>query len=803
MAAAWTDTVDTKVREAVSKTWPDIAGGRVCLVAVGSYGRRELAPHSDVDVLILHDLRHRHDVEELTKAVLYPLWDASLELGYAVRSIAECQRSAREDSVIATTLCDTRFVSGDAGLLDDLDSAMAKWRERHFHSLERSLLTALSTRYLRHGDAGVDLEPNIKEGRGGLRDLHLLRWLGVSDDLDEAADRLLAIRFGLHEIAGRREDKILRDRAAPLANKLGLAARDSENQSDPRDALLYAVFNTCRPIGMRLAWHATATLRPPKRRRAVPKGFSVVNGRLHRQSPLSPVSDPQAPLQAATVIGDIAGSPDLVTWARSGLHEPIPWTDESKEAFLALLRTGTTAGWEFLDVTGLWCRYIPEMTQVRAKAQYNPLHRLAVDAHCWEVVTQVLKLGCETGLIKDVYSELEQPDLLLLAGLLHDLGKGMGVDHSRQGVIAARRVCYRMGFGATTSETVAFLIANHLVLPDFATGRDLSDEDLVCDLGTRISDPERLRLLYLLSVADCKATGPAAWSDWKADLMAELYLKLARVLQMGDLVSRDARNKFERARANVLRSVDHDAHEQAAIELDGFPRRYLLSQPIEAVLTHLDLIRKIRAEPDRGALIAGRSDYVAVVSLDRPGLLAIIAGVCCTHGITIHTAEAYTRSDGIAVDALGVVGPAGHPVRQEKWPQVAADLAAALRGELDLAAAVSERAMRYDTIALEDRNKVLRDTNVSVAPEGSSQSSWYTVIEVRGPDRVGLLYDITSVLFELDLDVHFARVATEARIARDSFSVRDRQGARLANPLQIEAEIKKRLATKVQARPQA
>lgn len=780
-ASRRTEDLDATVQGAVTHLIEQNPA-RLALAAVGSYGRGEVSPHSDVDVLVLHDLPKRADPSEMTRAALYPLWDLGFELGYAVRTVPQCLESARDDPVIATTLLDVRLVAGEGALVEELETAMDKWLRKNRRRLGLSLLKTLDDRYRRYGDAGVDLEPNIKEGRGGLRDLNTLRWLGhdEDDDLASSLDVFLAIRHRLHELAGRREDRVTRELLEKAAETL------TPGTTDPRDTLLAAVWSRARPVGAKLGWIAQSTLRPPGRKQVIPRGFALRDSLLVRVDAPPPESDPEAALHAARAAASLAPSDDLVEWAERG-DRPIPWTDGVREAFLALLESGSTAGWELLDVTGLWVRYLPEFEGARCKAQHNALHTLCVDAHCWETVMQSLRLRREPAwLASEVWGELERPEILLLAALLHDAGKGAEGDHSRQGVILARRFCERAGFGADIQETVAFLVEHHLDLSDFATGRDINDEDLVVDLATRIADPQRLRHLYVLSLADARATGPAAWSAWKAELLAELYTKLVRVIDEGELVGRDARNRWERARSAVLRAFSKEEREWADAEICAFPRRYLLSQPEALVVDHVAMIRELRSSGGELApLVRGKSGRCSVVSSDRPGLLSTITGVLAARGIAIHTAEVYTRSDGIAVDALGVAGPGNQQVDPDVWPKVETDIRAALAGELDISAALEERSRRYGEAApMTDTTSVFVD---------DSASGWYTIVEVRAPDRIGLLHDLTAVLSELGLDVHFARVATQAGEARDSFSVRTLEGAKVDDPMRLESLVRERL----------
>lgn len=757
----------------------------VTLCAVGSYGRGELTPYSDIDILLLHGIRGASKVEAITREVLYPLWDLGFELGYAVRTIKECIHAARDDPVIATTLFDTRVVAGDPDLERALAAELERRRSRHGGALERALMQGLAERHGRFGDAGSAIEPHVKEGRGALRDLQTLRWLHESFDLDAELDLLLATRAAMHEIAGKRDDRLLRERVEPVAAALGCGG------SDPRDTLMHELFSACREIGSRLGRHASTVLAPSRRPRA-PEGFTVLDGHLERTNRAAPAADPVAALAAARVAGSLSPGPLTIAWAGTGAAAGnVAWTEAARDAFVAFLEDAPREGWELLDVTGLWVRYLPELAPIRAKTQFNPLHELAVDAHCWRTLECARALAQDPDpVVATAYAELERPEVLLLAALLHDTGKGVAGDHSREGVVIVRRLCERIGFGADVEETLAFLVAHHLMLTDFATSRDLNDESLVLGLAARIQQPQRLRLLYLLSIADARATGSSAWSPWKAELLTELFLKVAHFVDAGDLVGRDVENALSRKRAAaVVAAAGRDPQRRDAIEarLDRLGRRYLLSQPAERIAAHIGMLDALGTD-GRVAVIEADATTVSVLTEDRPGLLALLAGVMAANGISVRTADVYT-GDGIALDVMAVSDSHDDAVPDAKWLRVVADVEAALAGTLDLDARVAERAGRYD-----------RQTSGAVEVSVDDETSgWYSVIEVRGPDRVGLLSDIAAVLTDEGLDVHFAKVATEVGIARDTFSVR-REGAKVPEPADLAAAVHRRLEERVASR---
>lgn len=752
---------------------------QLAVVAVGSYGRRELAPHSDVDLLLLHDTRHPQDVAETARALLYPLWDSGFDLGYAVRSPTQCLDLARADPSVATTLLDTRLVCGDPRPLDLLRAGLARWLRRHRKTMERALLLGLGERHRRFGDAGVDLEPHLKEARGGLRDLQTLRWLDPEGkgDLEGALDLLLEVRSVLHERHAKRQDRLHQGDTAPVAEALGFPRR-GDDLEDPRDALMRAVFTACRDVGVRLTWVART---PGRARGSLPDGFAVEGGRLARTGAASPTAQPEAALAAAAVTGTVPPAATTLAWTATDAG-PIPWSDAARDAFLELLRDADPAAWEFLDHTGLWTRYVPELAGSRARTQHNPVHRLAVDAHAWETVAQVRRLreDPELPLAATVFSELADPDVLRLAALFHDAGKGAPGHHSRAGVVLARRACQRLGFGADVEEAVAYLVQDHLLLTDAATQRDLNDEELVYGLAARVGGPQLLRHLFLLTVADARATGPAAWSEWKGQLLGDLYVKLVHILDTGDLVGREVQNRIERKRAELRRVLDEPALSHA---LDQFPRRYLVSQPVETIARHLEALRERPPAGEFRLILSEDGTQLSVVARDRPGLLSLVTGALAACGIDVRTADIYTRPDDYAVDVLSVTDSHEPTIPLKKWRRVHDVLVAD-----DLGDRIAARAAHY------------RPAPSAAAPEVSvdnAASDWYSVVYVVAPDRIGLLHHVTAVLAEAGLDVHFAKVVTEAGLARDSFSVRDLLGRKVEDPEAVATEIRDSLARRL------
>ncbi len=777
-ANARTDEVDVRIRRALEheRAGSIVADGNVALVAVGSYGRRELVCHSDIDLLLLHRLRAPQEIESATKALLYPLWDCGFEIGHAVRTIDQCLDSAKADPIIATTLLDVRPLIGNNDLANDLSASLDNWSRRRRNALERALFDALEGRHRRFGDAGIDIEPHLKEARGGLRDLQTLRWIDPSTDAREPLSLLLSVRHALHEAARRRLDRLERQFLDQTIANLGVATSDG---ADARDVVMKAIFESCREVGIHLDWRIPRRAR--RRKQKAPHGFAVVDGRLEPAGVAPVEADPSSGFEAARAAGAYPPGPRLIEWAAAG-KRPLPWTPESTDAALDVMRDGDKRAWEMLDATGLWLRYFPDFTGARAKTQHNPLHSLAVDAHCWQTLRQAISLATDPTVQfgESCYSELDDPDTLLLAALMHDMGKGVSGDHSRAGVIIARKTLERMSAGASIQGAVAFAVSNHLLLSKFATTRDLGDEELVTALAAKIETSQRLRLLYLLTIADSRATGSSAWSSWKASLLAELFTKCAHIIDNGDLVSRESTNRHERTRNTVKRRLISAGMDQDHVSalVDSFGRRFLLRHEPEAITLLIPAVEEV-AKGIHIVRLMVHDSTVTVIGPDHPGLLASITGVLTASGCSVRSAEVHTRSDGVAVDVMTVEPQRGRPLSQLDWRMIETNLAAAVTGDYDTRGRVAHRANLYD-------NTAGSDVVVNVDNE---VSDWYSVVDVSGNDRIGLLYDITAALADLGADVHFAKVSTEGGVARDSFNVRDATGAKYPNPEEFAAAI--------------
>ncbi len=708
---------------------------RVALVAIGGYGRGELAPGSDLDLWLVHDGRSEADeLGALAERLWYPVWDAGIKLGHAVCSLRQGLALAAAELDTATAILSARPVAGDATLAARLaEAAGAQWRKRSSRWLAE-LGRRVSERHARAGEVAFLLEPDVKEARGGLRDVHALQWAqaarpvlldGDAAALAVAEATLVAVRVELHRTTGRASDELLLERQDEVAKALG----------DPdADALMARV----AAAGRTVAWTAdevwrrlSSSLAGPlgrlsRRDRPLGPGLVLRDGEVHLEGAADVAADPSVVLRAAAAAARAGVPIDRPSLERLGAEAPVldgPWPEGGRGALVDLLGTGHAAipVLEALDQRELLQRVLPEWAPTRSKPQRNAYHRFTVDRHLCEAAANAAGLT----------SGVARPDLLLVGALLHDLGKGYPGDHTEVGMELMATVAPRMGFEAEDVATLVELVHHHLLLPDVATRRDLSDDDVIHGVAEAVGSLTTLDLLAALTEADSLATGPSAWGSWKAGLVAELVERVAHVLRGGE--------------ARELRG-------------DGFPDA---------------TVRRLMA--GAGTVVQGSGEVLTVVAPDRPGLFSRVAGALALEGLAVRSADA-ASGDGRAASQFRVeAGPGGL-----EWDRVTATVRRALEGRLALDARLSERSR--------SSRQVPRGTSLLPAPRvriDNHASASCTVVEVRAPDRLGLLYRVTTALAELDLDIRLAKVATLGSEVIDTFYLRTAGGAKLADRVDV------------------
>jgi [protein-PII] uridylyltransferase len=698
----------------------------VALVAVGGYGRKELLPGSDLDVLLLHDARD--GIARIADRIWYPVWDSGAHLDHAVRTVPQARRVARSDLKVALGLLYARHVAGDPDLTTRLrEGALEDWRAN-----ARTRLAELKSLYEErtrlHGELAFLLEPDLKESHGGQRDVHAIQaiaaaWVAPAPGpkVRAAYEQITDARHVLHDVTGRRLDRLVLEEQDEVARVLGLLDGDAllRQLAGAARTVSYAAdhaFRLADRAGGRRAIGVRMRRGKPERR-PLADGVVEQEGEVVLARAAVPASDPVLVLRAAAAAAQ-TGLP-LAPRALARLAEcpplPVPWPPEARNELVSLLGAGADAipVWEALDQEGLLTVLIPDWERVRNRPQRNPLHRFTVDRHLVECAANA------AALTRDV----SRPDLLLLAALLHDIGKGWPGDHSVSGEVVAGDVCRRLGLSEADGKLVAEAVRHHLLLPDVATRRDLDDPMTVEQVAKAVRSRTLLEVLHALSQADGLATGPAAWNDWKAGLVADLVRRVSAVLA-GDPMPEPA----------PLRA------DQLALAAAGGP----------------------------AAIVKGNE--VTVVALDRPGVLWRAAGVLASHRLTVRGANASSVGE-MAVTVFSVVPEYGEPPDSAL---VTADLRRMLEGRLD----VQDR--------LERRARAVRPHGLHAPPPKvtlvDNASSSATVVEVRAHDEPGLLWRIGRALGECGLNVQAARVETLGAEAVDVFYVTDAAGGLLTEP---------------------
>jgi [protein-PII] uridylyltransferase len=715
---------------------------RIAIVAVGSYGRREQCRHSDVDVMLL--VEDEDASSEATQQVLYPLWDAGLKVGHSVRTVSETMQ-ASENIETLTALLDGRLVAGDAALFAAFERERTQFATQRRGAMRKNL--AQQHRELVTRERWQLQQPEIKTGRGGLRQLQSMRWIDAADalvegvaipppteDLAAAQNVILATRNALHTLTERPNDHYRQDLADGVAHWL----QTTRAEWTPR---LFAAMRTIDAEAVRRLDVKTAP-----RRRWWRRGEASSDRSAAQPAPTSEqLADDASDLDQLRAVLRADGQPSL---------DPLP-----------------PAEWLL--------RLLPEWDVLRELPHVAPFHMHPVDAHIMRTVEEA-RYACKTdedGTATDAVAEaLDNEDELLIASLLHDIGKGHDGDHSEVGALITERFCSRAGFDADTTRRLAAVAEHHLLLPTVATRRDIADQRVIDETASLVGDAHTLHLLYLVAVADSRATGPDVWSAWKAQLMRSLYSRVLEVLSgESPEAATAARLRLEAVVDALAGSLSRESVEQ---HLRGLPASYVLSTPPATVGEHIALI----AEADGATAVRrdslGTIDRITIVTPDRPGTLSLLAGTLAAHNANVLGGVAHTRDDGVAIDVMHVGDALGRGIDERRWQRILAAIPQALSGEFDVDSRLAATRATYHAVP-----RVQTPTTVQV---DNNDSEHYSIVEVHASDRLGLLYALTRAMHELALNIHLAKVDTIGAEVVDAFYVLRENGQRIERPDEIE-----------------
>ena len=792
------------------------------IIALGGYGRNDQCVHSDVDLLILFEKRVPDAAEGLIREIVYPLWDIGLDVGHATRSLKECLSLAGKDYEILTPLLDARFVCGMSRLYTSLTQQLRqKVVTRHARKVVDWLVETNQARHERFGDSAYLLEPNLKEGQGGLRDYHTMLWVariksGLTQardleylgflsheeyaQLEEALAFINSVRNRLHLVSGRKYDQLHFENQLYLAKALGYRKTNGQQPVECFLGDLHGQMEFIKHQHLMFLYEQGYEKRTRRfrRRSKVSKidGIVIVKEALQFESTRLV---PESPLLLLQIFEESARlrlplGAEAMRIVREFGHlcdEELRSSRSAVRSFEKILQAPapTFNVLNAMLLTGLLERFIPEFHSVVNCIQYDEYHIYPVDRHLLRTVKTLKKFAVPSDdggddLTHQIYSEIKQRVPLFWGALLHDIGKGQpGGNHSEKGEALVPAILAEKGYRPAVIDTVAFLVREHLLLAKTAARRDINDEETAIYCARRINDVDRLKMLYLLTVADSMATGPKAWNSWSAALLKDLFLKILNVLEKGELASREAVADVARKHEALLAHTPKRRQEEVEALFSVLSPRYLQNVPPEVIQEHIRLYRTLGDNRFVWEIEPSMSSNTRIVTLcakDHPGLFSRIAGVFTLNRINILDAQVFTWRNNIALDIFKVQPPPDPIFETDQWDRTHQNLVRALEGRLDLTARLQSRmnAYRSPRPAAMDRPQRIQIDNHT--------SSFFTIVEVFTEDFPGLLFRITDALFRCQLDVWVAKIATNVDQVVDVFYVRDFDGQKVDDPEQVE-----------------
>ncbi len=815
-----------------------------CLVAVGGYGRRELAPYSDIDIMMLYRAGGEKAVQDLSKQVFHHLWDLGFQVGHSVRSIHDCVVVAEGDLSAKTALMESRFLVGSPAVFQEFRQRFAKRvLGRRVESFIREKLEERHQDYAKFGETVFLLEPNMKKTKGGLRDVHLLQWIGMAryqaSTLQELANRgvlvhhdyqallearefLFKVRALLHLEAGRAQEILSFDEQVRMAQEFGY--RDEPHMLGVEQFMqqYYRLTMGIHHCAMRFVERARSVSLWTRLKKLWPSPlingfFQVVDGRLsiREEKLIQVLDDPEylvslfqvAQKQRVTIDGRVL---EEIHRHMGSMPDHLFASPAVNRRFRELL-SGPEAVAETLMLmhqARVLEKLVPAFGRVRGLMQFNQYHKYTVDEHSLLAVTQVESLGKQSGMLGKVYQDIQQKDLLHLAVLLHDVGKGLPEDHSEVGKKIAQDMSVRLGLDAPESQTLEFLVHAHLLMANTAFRRDPSDEKVLLMFCRAVSTPHRLKQLLLLTAADIAAVGPDMLTRWKETLLIELYLRALPEVS------------GESERGESTRDVEHLTNEVLAVwqsqalrvegrgpatqgrslptrewvksQLEAFPVRYLFGTAQDRIIAHLSAIQCLTPEHPRVESTYNQELKVCEYSLIAfdsvaSGMFMKMTGVLAAKGLLVLEAQIVTRPDGIVVDTFLVKDPdfngAPTPARLEK---VGKAIVSVLKGEFSVEAFMEQN----QRVSFRSQMPIRQHrTEVKIDNETSDQ---FTMIDVFADDKQGLLHEIAKTLYDLGLSIHAAKIGTRLDQVVDVFHVTERNGKKVEDAHTC-ASIQKRL----------
>lgn len=832
---AITEMTDTLILKLFSSITADLAQFRalpeMVLVTVGGYGRAELNPFSDIDIMFLHSGKNLQAVEEISQKLLYFLWDMKLDVGYSVRTISDCIEMGKSDSTVRTAMLDSRYLAGSRALFDSFwkifqSQILAKGSD----SFIKDKLEELESRRGKYGSSVYILEPNMKESEGGLRDIQTAIWVAklkykitsmrelvmkgiLSEEevasFEAAKSYLWRLRNELHYLSGRKNDQITFEAQISLAAFCGFQDQGKSLAVEEFMREYYLQAARTEHLSASLISRCKRREESPGKilgffiRRPLGEGIFVIRGELIVPDE-TVVDDNPVLLMKIFEFAQKQGvrlSVDTKSLVRQRLdliNDKFRRSKEVNSSFFRILRAdkGVVETLKLMHHLEFLNHFIPEFERIHCKVQHDLYHVFTVDIHSLFCVEEIVSLwqGEHAEDLPDLTAlaaAVQKRELLLLAVLLHDIGKGEGGGHAEKGAMLCRTIARRMGLSKEDSERLEFLVRQHLLFAHIAQRRDLHDERMIIDFARQMISSENLKMLYLLSYADVKGVGPDVWNDWKKMLFRELFEKSYQVLERGDFRLEASSERVKAVRRKVVALLENDLPLPAVKEeLKALTTRHTLSNSPEEIAAHIKILQRLDSEPLVTELIH-REDLgfslFTIATRDMPALFAKITGVMAANGVNILGAQIHTSNNGKALDTLQVNAPQGFLITDEnRWNRIKNDMQSVIEGKVQVQALVEKR--KKSNFA-EVRPKPRFPTRVEIDNEVSVD---YSVIDIYTHDKVGLLYSIAAALSQMGLYIGVAKISTKVDQVADVFYVRDIFGHKIDSAEKL-AEISKKL----------
>ncbi len=820
------DQLNDSIYRAVSADLSEDVLAGCALIALGGYGRAEMNPRSDLDLMFFYTPSGKDAARVISDRMLYLLWDLRLDVGYSVRSSDECLEES-QDSTVRSALLDARLISGNPELFESFYRTVGVLMlTRDTQGFIKLKLNERAERKKKYGSSVYLLEPNLKEGEGGLRELQEALWIarvkfkssgmkellrkGVINEqdfqeYDQALDYLWKIRNFLHFTGQRKSDQLTFDLQQQLAVAFGYKENRRTSAVEQFMQGYYAHAFQVEHLSTKLILNATQSLSPPKKggfkfleKRNLEDGFYIIRGELRAKVDQQLLKDPVLMMVAFELAQkhEVQLCLELKQLIRDNvqlINDKIRRSSRINTSFMNILRhpKGVSNILRKMHHLQFLSAFIPEFKKIYCRVQFDLYHIYTVDIHTLFAIEEMENLWARKyekvhPLLTEVANNIEKRELLLLAILFHDIGKGSGKDHSVRGAEMVPTIARRLRLNREDSQRLQFLVLHHLQMAHISQRRDLQDFKMIAQFSELMGMSETLRMLYLLTFADIKAVGPDVWTEWKGSLLRELYEKAYDALEKNEFYQEQRSDKARNRKRNIRRALLGDfSDSQINKVINSLHTRYLMSYRSREIVPHLRLALSrgkktlmMQIEHKREA----EYTEVTLATIDSPGLYSQIAGVMAAHSINILGAQIHTRKTGAVLDILQVDSPVGGIVdKPRKWQRVEADLSEVLEGRVFVEDLFDKRQepdyLKFSTQRPQRPNMVEIDNDVS---------DRYTVIDIFANDKVGLLYEITRTLNELGLYIAVSKISTKVDQAADVFYVSDIFGQKITDLVKLD-----------------